>query len=135
MRIDSESCWPRPPAPTNPSTADVLTAHCAEFITLHGETEGQRLFDQVMHSNLDAITRRLGGDRHRHVASLLRRALDAQWRGDGVDAHREWIRALFADYYDPMYHYQRSLKADRIVFAGDAAAVTEWLRASQAPSA
>lgn len=105
---------------------DYVTGLCADFENLLGPEEGRRRFDQVMTGNLDAITRRLGGERHRRIASLLRIALDAQWRGEGVDLHREWIRALLADYYDPMYVYQRSLKADRIVFAGDAAAVTAW---------
>lgn len=106
---------------------DYVTGLCGDFEALHGEEEGRRRFDQVMTANLDAIMRRLGGERHQQIAALLRGALDAQWRGEGVDLHREWIRALLADYYDPMYVYQRSLKADRIVFAGDAAAVKAWV--------
>ena len=35
---------------------------------------------------------------------------------------------LLREYYDPMYAYQRDSKAERILFAGDEAAVVAYLR-------
>ncbi|MBX6319802.1 tRNA 2-selenouridine(34) synthase MnmH [Pigmentiphaga sp.] len=101
----------------------------AEFAAVHGEEEGERRFGERLRGSLDNIARRLGGDRHRRVAALMDAALAEQARSGSVEFHRDWIRALLLEYYDPMYDYQRRLKGSRIVFAGDRRAVLEYLRA------
>ena len=73
--------------------------------------------------SLDRIRKRLGGDRH----ARIRAALD---EGFGNGGHEQWIRLLLEWYYDPMYDYQLASKRRRIVFRGNAAAVTEYLQAS-----
>jgi len=42
--------------------------------------------------------------------------------------HRGWIEGLLREYYDPMYAFQREKKGARIEFAGEKAAVLEYLR-------
>ena len=79
---------------------------------LHGRLAG----------SLDRIRKRLGGDRH----ARIRAALDDGFRTGG---HEAWIGLLLEWYYDPMYDYQLASKRRRIVFRGDAEAVSEYLRA------
>ena len=45
-----------------------------------------------------------------------------------MELHCAWIEALLNEYYDPMCVYQRESKAARIEFAGEQAAVIEYLR-------
>ena len=40
--------------------------------------------------------------------------------------HREWIATLLEQYYDPMYEYQMTKKARRVVFKGDSDTFLEW---------
>ena len=58
----------------------------------------------------------------------MEEALQEQERCGAVDLHRVWIEALLREYYDPMYAFQREKKGSRIAFAGDQAAVLEYLR-------
>lgn len=55
-------------------------------------------------------------------------ALAEQARSGVVELHRGWIEGLLNEYYDPMYAYQRDSKGERIEFAGEQAAVLEYLR-------
>ncbi|MEX0941885.1 MAG: tRNA 2-selenouridine(34) synthase MnmH [Pseudomonadales bacterium] len=70
-------------------------------------------------SSIDAIRKRLGGDRHREVRKLMDQAFNAQARGD-LSLHDRWIEQLLIHYYDPMYEYQLSQKSDRVRFKGNA---------------
>ena len=69
------------------------------------------------------IRKRLGGARHQEIGQLLTTALTA----NDPALHRQWIRRLLTDYYDPMYDYQITTKQDRIVFRGDPNAVAGYL--------
>ena len=44
-----------------------------------------------------------------------------------LDGHEGWLKPLLEQYYDPMYTYQLSKKADRIVFRGEYDEVKAWL--------
>ena len=74
------------------------------------------------------IRKRLGGAQHREIGELLTAAL----AHDDPDQHREWIRRLLTEYYDPMYDYQIAAKEDRIVYRGDAEAIGGYLAALSA---
>ena len=106
---------------------DYVVDLCAEFVAIHGEEEGFAAFAARLRDSLDRILKRLGGERHRRFATIMDAALAAQRRGEGVDFHRGWIAGLLAEYYDPMYAYQRESKAGRIVFSGDQDAVVDYL--------
>ena len=69
------------------------------------------------------IRKRLGGARHQEIGELLTNALTENDPG----LHRQWIRRLLIEYYDPMYDYQIAAKQDRIVYRGDANAVAGYL--------
>ncbi|MDS9588947.1 MULTISPECIES: tRNA 2-selenouridine(34) synthase MnmH [unclassified Pseudomonas] len=101
----------------------------AEFVTLHGEEDGRRLFAETLLQSMGRIQKRLGGERHQRLSEILRQALDEQQRSGSVELHRVFIESLLSEYYDPMYAYQRAAKAERIEFAGDAVEVREYLKA------
>jgi len=79
--------------------------------------------------SLDRIRKRLGGERHADARRLMLSALELQARTGRVDAHRDWIRRLLVEYYDPMYEYQLGKSLDRVVFRGDHDEVKQWCRA------
>ena len=106
---------------------DYVINLCAEFVTLHGEQLGHRLFAERMLQSMANIQKRLGGERFQRLSQILRQALDEQQQCGAIDLHRGWIEGLLKEYYDPMYAYQRDAKADRIEFAGDALEVREYL--------
>ncbi|MDU9021316.1 tRNA 2-selenouridine(34) synthase MnmH [Pseudomonas corrugata] len=99
----------------------------AEFIAILGE-EGFSLFSERLLASLDNIHKRLGGDRHRRLMAIMEAALAEQADSGAVDLHRGWIEGLLREYYDPMYVFQREKKGVRIEFAGEQAAVLEYLR-------
>ncbi|NVZ24838.1 tRNA 2-selenouridine(34) synthase MnmH [Pseudomonas gingeri] len=107
---------------------DYVVQLCAEFVAVHGE-QGFKLFAERLLASLDNIHKRLGGERHQRMRGLMADALAEQERSGSVDLHRAWIQGLLNEYYDPMYAFQRESKGARIEFAGEQAAVLEYLRA------
>ncbi|MCG6576836.1 tRNA 2-selenouridine(34) synthase MnmH [Pseudomonas sp. AF32] len=99
----------------------------AEFVAVHGD-EGFTLFSERLLASLDNIHKRLGGDRHRRLMTIMEAALAEQADSGAVDLHRGWIEGLLREYYDPMYAFQREKKGRRIEFSGEQAAVLEYLR-------
>jgi tRNA 2-selenouridine synthase len=81
-----------------------------------------------MLASLNNIHKRLGGERHQRMLALMEAALAEQARSGAVDQHCAWIEGLLSEYYDPMYAFQRESKGERIEFAGERAAVLEYLR-------
>lgn len=107
---------------------DYVVNLCAEFIGVQGEDSGFGLFAERLLQSLNNIHKRLGGERHQRLLTIMQAALDEQRRSGTVELHRGWIEGLLREYYDPMYAYQRDSKAERIEFAGDEAAVIAYLR-------
>lgn len=87
---------------------------------------GFKSFSDDLRESLSKVRRRLGGARFTELSGLLEQALDAHSRGN-EELHREWIRPLLRDYYDPMYDYQLEQKIQRVVYRGTANEVTEYL--------
>jgi tRNA 2-selenouridine synthase len=102
----------------------------AEFLQAHGPDAGAHLFAAQLRQSLHNISRRLGMQRYQSLADLMDEALRQQLETGDTERHRAWIEVLLKEYYDPMYAYQRQEKSERIVFSGDHAAVSEYLRAS-----
>lgn len=68
------------------------------------------------------IQRRLGGVRMEQLMQKIRHAFEQQ------SDHRDWIRYLLTEYYDPMYDFQLARKVHRVAFRGSAAQVTAFLK-------
>lgn len=106
---------------------DYVMQLCAEYQALHQE-QGFALFSEHLLLALANIQKRLGFQRHSHLASILSAALTEQAHTGSLDRHREWISALLREYYDPIYVYQRQLKEERIEFCGELDAVVAYLK-------
>ena len=88
-------------------------------------------FAEDLRQSLARVRRRLGGVRYAAISGVMEQAIDAHHRGD-ESLHREWIRPLLRDYYDPMYDYQLQKKADRVRLRGNADDIRHWLNKSRA---
>ncbi len=84
---------------------------------------------------LERIRGRLGGERYAAVAALMRKALERQRAGEGIDGHRAWIRRLLVQYYDPMYEHQLGKKLGRVAFRGGGEEFLRWAAAGRRAAA
>ena len=99
----------------------------AQFAAKLGADEGFEAFSTRLLESLQNLSKRLGGERHARLSGIMQAALTEQKTHGTLDLHREWIRLLLIEYYDPMYEHQRLSKQARVIFSGDRAAVTEYL--------
>jgi tRNA 2-selenouridine synthase len=99
----------------------------AQFLAKLGADDGFEAFSTRLLESLQNLFKRLGGERHARLASIMQAALNEQKNQGTLDLHREWIRPLLIEYYDPMYEHQRLSKQARVIFSGDRAAVTDYL--------
>lgn len=90
-----------------------------DFIRRDGYALGLDSFSDYLFASLERIKRRLGSERKNQLVSKMERALAYQKDQGSFEGHREWIRCLLNDYYDPMYDYQLSKKAERVILRGD----------------
>lgn len=106
---------------------EYLVAQFAGLLALHhDQTLAHDAHEAAFLESLAAVQKRLGGVAYQRLRGSMEMAFGAQRRGDFAQ-HQIWITDLLANYYDPMYDYQINNKAERIVFRGDFAAVTEYL--------
>lgn len=59
-------------------------------------------FESYLLESLSRTRKRLGDLRFRQLFSTLQQALNS----DSQQLHKQWIKGLLVDYYDPMYDYQ-----------------------------
>ncbi|WP_034293392.1 tRNA 2-selenouridine(34) synthase MnmH [Herbaspirillum sp. RV1423] len=110
---------------------DYVSGLCAEYMTLDAEGGFARYRDHLLLA-LGNLVKRLGDERYRRLLGLMQAALDQQAIDGAIDLHRAWIEGLLREYYDPLYVYQRDAKRSRLLFAGDQAAVVDFLRQHRA---
>jgi len=80
--------------------------------------EGWFNYRNAMISSLERIKKRLGGERYQQLHQLMSKAFDVENQLDNSDYHRDWIRVLLVEYYDPMYDFQLTKKQHRVRNAG-----------------
>jgi tRNA 2-selenouridine synthase len=100
----------------------------AEHQRYNGDDAGFRSWSEQLQTAIDKIQRRLGGVRYKQLKALLVDAIQQQISTDDIDSHKEWIKILLVDYYDPMYDFQTEKKLDRIIYRGSQEAVLTYLR-------
>lgn len=100
----------------------------AEHQLHYGEEPGFKDWVEQLHTSIDKIQRRLGGVRYKELKTLLTDAIERQQSTANAEHHKEWIKLLLVDYYDPMYDFQLSKKQDRIVFKGQQDDVLAYLK-------
>ncbi len=101
---------------------DYIVSNLQDFRNLTPENADSLFADSLLGS-LDRIQKRLGGERHLQVGKLMQTALA---NDNDHDLHRQWIRSLLCDYYDPMYSYQMEKKKHRLVFRGNSRSFLDW---------
>jgi tRNA 2-selenouridine synthase len=99
----------------------------SQFHLKLGAEKGFIAFSNRLFESLQSLQKKLGGERHLSLLGLMKEALQIQSQTGSIDAHREWIRPLLIQYYDPMYEQNRAGKASRIIFSGSRLAVTQYL--------
>lgn len=90
-------------------------------------------FSEGLLAALDRVKKRLGGDRHSALKTTMLEALRNQKLGD-PSSHRDWIRSMLEQYYDPMYNYQLDDRRQRVVFEGNHREVASYLQTLGEPS-
>ena len=97
-----------------------------EYETFYGKEFGFKHWAEQLHESIDKIQRRLGGLRYNELKELLSSSIQQHTLGN-IESHKEWIKILLVDYYDPMYDYQLSKKQERVIFKGNKKEITEYL--------
>ena len=78
--------------------------------------QGWANYKAAMLLSLERIKKRLGGECHNRLYQLMDKALNTT--KDADDFHRDWIKVLLIEYYDPMYDFQLKKKQPRIIERG-----------------
>jgi tRNA 2-selenouridine synthase len=99
---------------------EYVTDMLLEFNTLHDNSENAftELSDYLLNS-LQRICKRLGQQRWQELDGIMRTALRDHQQNNDTSLHRNWLRVLLTDYYDPMYLSQLEQRKDSIIFRGD----------------
>ena len=100
----------------------------AEHQSHNGDDAGFQSWAEQLQTSIDKIQRRLGGVRYKELKALLSDAIQQQLSTGDAHQHKDWIRLLLIDYYDPMYDFQISKKQERVVFRGHQEEVLSYLK-------
>lgn len=95
-----------------------------------GPEAGFTAFRSFLLEALGRIRKRLGGLRHQQLEAVMTDALTRQWQHGELERHRDWIRALLTEYYDPMYDYQLGQRNSQVLKQGGFEALIEWASSS-----
>ncbi len=114
---------------------EYVTDMLLEFNTLHDNSENAftELSDYLLNS-LQRICKRLGQQRWQELDGIMRTALRDHQQNNDTSLHRNWLRVLLTDYYDPMYLSQLEQRKDSIVFRGDFAACKQYITEKNQPT-
>jgi tRNA 2-selenouridine synthase len=110
---------------------DYIIRMQSDFLGAYGDVQGWLKFSAYLEKGLFSIRKRLGHERYSNLIALQKRAVGVQQHTGRVEEHLDWLILLLEQYYDPMYHYQLSKKADRVVFRGEYDEVNLWLTNNQ----
>ncbi|OLQ75274.1 tRNA 2-selenouridine(34) synthase MnmH [Photobacterium proteolyticum] len=98
-----------------------------DFVAHYGEELGWTRFAEYLERGMFSIRKRLGLERYEQLLQVQQDAVRLMQSSGSLDGHEGWLKPLLEQYYDPMYTYQLSKKADRIVFRGEYDEVKAWL--------
>ena len=98
---------------------DYVTDLLQRYQNVLGDEQGFEAYAEHHRSSLHRIRKRFGGENHQRALDLLNAALQRHLKHNDTEGYRQFIAMLLSDYYDPMYDYQLSQKAERVVFKGN----------------
>ena len=96
------------------------------FRQVHGD-DGVLAHRQRLLGDLERTRKRLGAERYQHIAGLMEAAFHRQQSTGDTGSHRDWIRHMLVDYYDPMYAYQLSKREGHRLCSGDREQLRSYL--------
>ncbi|WP_299013581.1 tRNA 2-selenouridine(34) synthase MnmH [uncultured Photobacterium sp.] len=99
-----------------------------DFVARDGEEQGWLNFAEYLARGMFGIRKRLGLERYGELLQVQQNAIKLMQSNGSLDGHVDWLKPLLEQYYDPMYTYQLSKKADRVVFRGEYDEVKAWLK-------
>ncbi len=102
---------------------DYVIDDLAKYRTHYGN-DGDEKWATHLRDSILRLSKRLGGDRTQHVVKLFDDAIVKR----KLEDHKLWIEFLLVNYYDPMYGHYKEKWLDRAIFAGDRAAVEDFLK-------
>ena len=94
-----------------------------QYVSQAGHAGAPSQLHRRFADSLQRIRKRLGDRNFQRINALL----EAAFESNSQEAHLEWISALLADYYDPMYDHGLKRKAQRIVMHGSREEVKAWI--------
>ena len=86
----------------------------------------EEAFTDYLLTAVDAIRKRLGGVAHARVRHTMIESMKQQSVHQDQSLHKQWIKDLLVNYYDPMYEYQLANKTERVQARGTACELTDW---------
>jgi len=92
-----------------------------EYTTAFAEHGRMKWFENT-NAGLDRIKKRLGSERYLQLKALLSQSFEGP-----DERHKEWIKILLCEYYDPMYDFQIKKSPLPILFEGNEQEVFEFL--------
>jgi len=98
-----------------------------EYCKVHGE-QGFALYSDNLTGGLERLQKRLGSEQYLAIRHALDKALAIQQETGKIEAHRQWISPLLANYYDNSYNYQLAKQQHTILFKGKPEEVEAWLK-------
>lgn len=106
---------------------EYVTGALTQYSERYGDEGTQEWFDDAS-AGLARIQKRLGSQRYRLIKECFGDAFKVQQRNGSFEGHKDWIKILLEEYYDPMYDYQIEKSATSIVFRGNEEAVLEYIQ-------
>lgn len=104
----------------------------AQQIHKNEDTEhGIENWNTAIFEAMRRIHRRLGGLRYKTLLDMFDDAVAQQLATGSLESHKTWVEYLLVEYYDPMYDYQISKRADQVVFRGGEDEILELLTKEQ----
>jgi len=107
---------------------EYITCSLKQYLGFHGKETGFNKWSEQLLGSLKRIERRLGGERYKQLDVIMHQAIQEQRNNNDSSLHRDWIKSLLVDYYDPMYDYQLTKKTDRVIFQGSSSEVYDYLK-------
>lgn len=102
---------------------DIHKDYCQQF----GDDEGLVKLEEHLLASLAKLQKRLGGERFTRMKNSMEAAVQQLSSRQSYQAFGDVFGELLLNYYDPMYDYQMSKKADRIAFNGSREEVLSYL--------
>ena len=85
--------------------------------------QGQEGLQESLQNSLLKIRKRLGEKLYKDLNDII----GSSFLNSDIDGHKEWIKKLLLEYYDPQYDYQLKNKNGKIIFEGDTNEIIDYI--------